>query len=47
MKIPKINGVLTIYGDQDEARHREYNIGTSHKLMHDVGSDEAKEERRE
>jgi hypothetical protein len=38
MKIPTANDILTIYGDQVDAHDREYNVGSSQKPIHIVGS---------
>jgi hypothetical protein len=29
MKIPTVNGILTIYGDQKDAHDREYNVSSN------------------
>jgi hypothetical protein len=48
MKIPTTNGILTIYGDQEDAHVREYNVGSNQKPIHVVGNSkdtlESKEE---
>jgi hypothetical protein len=37
MMIPTSNEILTIYGDQEDAHDREYNVGKNQKLVHAVG----------
>jgi hypothetical protein len=40
MKIPTSNGILTIYGQQEDAHDREYNMGSNQKPIHVVGNSE-------
>jgi hypothetical protein len=40
MKIPTANGILTIYGDQEDAHDREYNMGSNQKPVHIVENSE-------
>jgi hypothetical protein len=47
MKIPTHNGVRKVYGDQNDAHNREYNIGTDHKPMHIVRIKDIVEESKE
>jgi hypothetical protein len=40
MKIPTVNGILTIYGDQKDAHDREYNVSSNQKPIHIVKNSE-------
>jgi hypothetical protein len=40
MKIPTSYGILTIYGYQEDAHNREYNVGKNQKPEHVVGNSE-------
>jgi hypothetical protein len=40
MKIPTSKGILIIYGNQQDAHDREYNVGMNQKPVHAVGNNE-------
>jgi predicted phosphoribosyltransferase len=40
MKIPTTNGILAIYGDQEDAHDKKYNVVSNKKLIHIVSFSE-------